>query len=158
MAYSGRFRPNNPEKYKGDVTKIRWRSTWELKVFRRCDDHPDIVWWQSEEIAIPYMNPAKNKGTGGSARYFPDIVYKKRVGENLYEIVMVEIKPKGQTRPPDISRKNKTPTGRVSRRYINETVTYAVNEAKWKAAERYCRERGWKWLIMTEDDIQPLKK
>lgn len=154
LAYRGRFRPNNPSKYKGDPTKITYRSLWELKVFRRCDDHPDIVEWQSEEIAIPYMNPVKGK----TSRYFPDIVIKKRVGPDKYQTVMIEIKPKSQTKPPNPAKRNNTPSGRVSRRYINEAATYAINEAKWKAAERYCRERGWAWHIMTEDEIKPLGK
>lgn len=160
MAYSGRFRPKHPEKYKGDPTKIQYRSLWELKVFRRCDTHPDIVEWQSEELAIPYLNPTKkNKnGTLKTSRYFPDVIIKKRVGENKYQKIMIEIKPKKQTRPPDPSNKNKTPTGRVSRRYLNEVATYAVNKAKWDAAEKYCQERGIHFMIMTEDEIKPGKK
>lgn len=154
MTYSGRFKPKNPEKYKGDPTNIQWRSLWELKVFRRCDEHPDIVQWQSEEIAIPYMNPVK----GRVSRYFPDIVIKKRVGENKYVMIMIEIKPKAQTKPPATSKKFNTPSGRVSRRYLNEAATYAINEAKWKAAEQYCKERGWHFMIMTEDEIKPGKK
>lgn len=156
--YKGRFKPKNPQKYKGDPTKVIYRSLWELKVFRRCDEHPDIIWWQSEELAIPYRNPAKNKGTGGPARYFPDIIYKMKTGENTTETVMVEIKPKSQTKPPSTSKKFNTPTGRVSRRYLNESIAYAVNEAKWRAAERYCQERGMRFMIMTEDHIKPLGK
>jgi hypothetical protein len=154
LSYKGRFKPKNPSKYKGDPTKIIWRSTWELNFFRRCDEHPDIIEWQSEEIAIPYMNPVKGK----VSRYFPDVVIKKRVSPDKYQMIMIEIKPKKQTQPPNPANKNKTPTGRVSRRYLNEAATYAVNEAKWKAAERYCKERGWSFVIFTEDELKPLGK
>ena len=154
MSYKGRFRPKNPEKYKGDPTKIRYRSLWELKVMRKFDDHPDIVEWQSEEIAIPYMNPVKGK----TSRYFPDFVIKKRIGENKYQMIMIEVKPKKQTAPPDPRKKHNTPTGRVSRRFLNEAATYAINEAKWKAAMRFCKERGWLFTLMTEDHIKPLGK
>jgi len=154
MAYKGRFRPKKPEKYKGDPTKIQYRSLWELKVFRRCDEHPDIIWWQSEEVIVPYYNPVKGK----PARYYPDIVLKKLIEKDKYCIMMIEIKPKKQTKPPSPNKKFNTPTGRVSRRYLNEAATYAINEAKWKAAERYCKERGWIFTIMTEDEIKPLKK
>ena len=154
MAYRGRFRPKRPEKYKGDPTKIQYRSLWELKVMRKFDDHPDIVEWQSEEIAIPYMNPVKGK----TSRYFPDFVIKKRIGDNKYQMIMIEVKPKKQTAPPDPSKKHNTPTGRVSRRFLNEAATYAINEAKWKAAMRYCKERGWSFTLMTEDHIKPLGK
>jgi hypothetical protein len=154
MSYKGRFRPNNPSKYKGDPTRIFYRSSWELKVFRRCDEHPDIVEWSSEEVIVPYMHPIKGK----PSRYYPDLVIKKRVAPDKYQTVMIEIKPLKQTAPPDPSRKNNTPTGRTSRRFINEAATYAVNEAKWNAAERYCKERGWAWQIMTEVEIKPLNK
>lgn len=86
-------------------------------------------------------------------RYFPDVVLNKRVGPDKYETVMIEIKPKSQTRPPDISKKNNTPTGRMSRRYINEVKTYGINEAKWVAARKYCDSRGWKFEIMTETHL-----
>jgi hypothetical protein len=71
---------------------------------------------------------------------------------------MVEIKPKRQTRPPDPANKNKTPTGRTSRRYLNEVATYSVNKAKWDAAILYCKSRGWDFVILTEDHIKPLGK
>jgi len=155
MAYSGRFKPTNPEKYKGDPTKIQYRSLWELKVFRRLDVHPDVVEWSSEEVVVPYKKPL---GKGKTSRYFPDIVVKKRVGVDKYQTVMIEVKPDAQTRPPNPINKNKTPTGRVSRRYLNEVLTFGVNEAKWKAAREYCAQRGWSFEIMTEKHIKPLGK
>lgn len=154
MAHKGRFRPKNPLKYKGDPTKIIYRSSWELKVFRFCDRHPDVIWWQSEELAIPYVSPIDGK----THRYFPDVIMKKRYDADKYQVLMIEIKPKKQTLPPDIKKKNATPTGRVSRRYLNEVKTYGVNSAKWEAAERYCRERGWVFQKMTEDHIGPIGK
>jgi hypothetical protein len=121
---------------------------------RRLDLHPDVIEWQSEEIAIPYLNPVKGK----TSRYFPDFVVKKRVDNNKYQVIMIEVKPKAQTMPPDLSKKHNTPTGRVSRRFLNEAATYAINEAKWKAAQRYCKERGWIFQVMTETEIKPLGK
>lgn len=149
LAYKGRFKPTNPEKYRGDPTNIVYRSSWEFRFFRFVDLHPDVIWWQSEEVTIPYMSPIDNK----MHRYFPDVILNKRVGPDKYETVMIEIKPKSQTRPPDISKKNNTPTGRISRRYINEVKTYGINEAKWMAARKYCDDRGWKFEIMTENHL-----
>jgi hypothetical protein len=153
MAYKGKFKPQNPEKYKGDPSKIVYRSSWEARFFNFCDRHPDIIWWQSEEVIVPYRAPLPPLGDGEIHRYFPDIVLKKKVGENQFVIMMIEIKPKSQTKPPDISKKNKTPTGRVSRRYLNEVKTYSINDAKWEAAKKYCSERGWIFEIMTEDHL-----
>lgn len=150
MAYKGRFRPKNPGKYKGDPTKIIYRSLWELKFFKRCDIHPDVVWWQSEEVVVPYRSPIDGK----AHRYFPDVIVNiinKKTGKP--GTVMIEIKPYAQTRPPNISNKNKTPSGRVSRRYLNEVKTWGVNEAKWNAAKRYCDQRGREFQIYTEHEL-----
>jgi hypothetical protein len=151
LAYKGRFIPKNPSKYRGDPTKIIYRSLWELKVFRECDAHPDVIWWQSEEIAIPYR--VSWEPPNKTHRYFPDIVMCKKTGQDVTETIMIEIKPHKQTLPPDKSRKNATPTGRTSRRYLNEVKTYGVNSAKWEAAEAYCRARGWKFEKITEKDL-----
>lgn len=146
MAYRGKFTPKNPEKYKGDHTKIVYRSSWELKFFSFCDRSPDILWWQSEEVAIPYMSPIDGK----MHRYFPDVLLCKKTTEGEVIKEMIEIKPEKQTAPPDVKNKNKTPTGRVSRRYLREVKTWGVNEAKWNAATKWCKANGFSFLIMTE--------
>jgi hypothetical protein len=149
LAHKGRFKPKNPEKYKGDPTKIIYRSLWEFKFFRTIDEHPDVLWWASEEHVVPYMSPID----GRVHRYFPDVVLRKKMPDGDTETVMIEIKPRKQTMPPDIKKKNATPSGRISRRYLNEVKTYGINEAKWKAAERYCADRGWRFTIMTEVEL-----
>lgn len=150
MAYNGRFRPKNPEKYKGDPSNIIYRSLWELKFFKWCDEHPDTIWWQSEELVVPYTSPIDNR----IHRYFPDVVVKmkNRQGDDT-KTIMVEIKPHKQTLPPDVKKKNSTPTGRVSRRYLNEVKTWGVNDAKWKAAKQFCAQRGWEFVVMTEREL-----
>jgi hypothetical protein len=149
MSYKGRFKPKNPGKYKGDPTKITYRSLWEFKFFRYIDEHPDVDWWQSEEVVVPYLSPIDGK----MHRYFPDVVLKKKLPDGTVETIMIEIKPYKQTIVPDISKKNATKTGRISRRYINEVKTYGVNEAKWTAAKKFCAERGWKFAVFTEYEL-----
>ena len=149
MAYNGRFRPKNPKKYKGDPTNIIYRSLWELKFFKWCDEHPDVSWWQSEELIVPYRSPVDNH----IHRYFPDVIVNRKDRDGNQKTIMVEIKPYKQTLPPDPRKKNATPTGRVSRRYLNEVKTWGVNDAKWKAAREYCAKRGWEFVIMTEREL-----
>lgn len=149
MAYKGRFRPKNPAKYKGDPTKIIYRSLWEFKFFRFVDEHPDVIWWQSEEVIVPYRSPIDSR----VHRYFPDVIVHKKSPEGKIQTIMVEIKPYKQTLPPDPSKKNNTPSGRVSRRYLNEVKNYGINSAKWKAARQYCADRGWEFVIMTEKEL-----
>lgn len=148
MAYKGRFRPKNPGKYKGDPTKIIYRSLWEFKFFRYVDEHPHVIWWQSEEVIVPYRSPIDGK----VHRYFPDVIVHKRQPDGTAATAMIEIKPLAQTRPPDPKNK-KTDKGRISRRYLNEVKTYGVNDAKWKAARRFCADRGWQFMIVTEKEL-----
>ena len=137
MAYKGKFRPENYKKYKGDYTKITYRSGWELKFMKYLDRQSNVLSWSSEEVIIPYKSPIDNKWH----RYYPDFWVKTKQGETL-----VEIKPKKQTRPPKLNPKNK-------RRYLNEVKTWGINEAKWKAAVSVCETKGWTWQIITEDTL-----
>jgi hypothetical protein len=146
--YQGRFKPNNPKKYMGDPTNIIYRSGWEFKLMRYLDAHPNVIEWGSEELVIPYRSPID----GRYHRYFPDFLVKQINKYGKKETILIEVKPKAQTVPPDIS-KAKTATGKASRRYINEVKTWGVNQAKWKAAEEFCNDRGWKFQIMHEGHL-----
>ena len=61
MAYKGRFTPSNFQKYKGDPTKIIYRSLWERKFMVWCDTNPNILEWGSEEFFIPYISPVDGR-------------------------------------------------------------------------------------------------
>lgn len=148
MAHKGRFRPANPNKYRGDPTNIVYRSSWEFKFMRWCDRHPHVLEWGSEEVIVPYKSPVDGK----MHRYFPDFVIKKINRDKTVSTVMIEIKPKAQTMPPDPS-KALTETGKKSRRYLNEAITYEVNQAKWEAATEFCSHKGWHFVVMTEDHL-----
>ena len=101
------------------------------------DNHPDILQWNSEEIVIPYRSPVD----GRMHRYFPDFLVKTK------DVTMIiEIKPKKQTIPPKKPKK-------VSRQSLNEVMTWGVNEAKWKAAQEYCKDRLWQFRVFTEDHL-----
>ena len=146
--YQGKYSPKFPEKYSGDPSNIVFRSGWELKVFKWCDLHSSVVKWGSEEKPIPYRSPVDGK----IHRYFPDlqIVLRYPTGEEV--TFLVEIKPKAQTKPP----KKKTARGMPTKRYLSEVQTYVTNQAKWEAAKATCDKYGWKWIIMTEDNIKPI--
>jgi hypothetical protein len=146
--YQGRFKPKNPKKYMGDPTNIIYRSGWEFKLMRYLDVHPDVIEWGSEELIVPYRSPID----GRMHRYFPDFLVKQINRDKRKETVLIEVKPKAQTVPPDISKKN-TSTGKLSRRYINEVKTWGINQAKWQAAEDFCKDRGWKFQIMHEGHL-----
>lgn len=142
MAYKGKYRIKNLKKYKGDPTNVTYRSSWERKFMTYCENNPNIIEWSSEEIKIPYKSPIDKK----IHRYYPDFLIKIKNSKNIIENILIEIKPKKQTTPP------KKPD-KISKKYINEVYTYGINEAKWKAAEEYCKDRRWKFQIITEDHL-----
>ena len=49
MIKKGRYKPINPNKYKGNPTKIIYRSGWEKKVMEKLDLSPKVEQWASEE-------------------------------------------------------------------------------------------------------------
>ena len=142
MAYSGKFSPKNTNKYLGDPTNIWYRSLWERRVMVYLDENSSVVEWSNEEIVIPYLSPVDNK----AHRYFPDFFVRLRNKQGLIESTIIEVKPASQTKPPK-------PQKRATRRYITEVMTWGVNEAKWKAADEYCKDRGWKFVVVTEKDL-----
>mgnify|MGYP003329540584 CR=1 FL=1 len=145
MAYKGKFQPRNPSKYLGDPTNIIYRSRWELKFMVWLDTHSNVVQWGSEELVIPYRSPIDNR----IHRYFPDFIVKKKTPDGRVETVVVEIKPKKETKPP------KNP-GKKTRKYITEVMTYAKNISKWEAANEYAADRGWNFQVWDEDFLRSL--
>jgi len=142
MAYQGIFRPKNPQKYIGDPNNIVYRSSWECRVMNWFDQNNDIISWASEELIVPYKSPVDNR----FHRYFPDFIVKVRTRDGTMKTLMIEVKPKKQTLPPERKK-------RVTKQYVNEVVTYGINQAKWKAAQEYCLDRGWEFKVMTEEHL-----
>lgn len=142
MAYSGRFTPKNPQKYVGNHRNIIYRSSWEARVMTWLDKSPDIISWASEELVIPYISPVDGK----AHRYFPDFLVKVRDKQGSFNTLLIEVKPKRQATEP-------VKKSRITKQYIREVVTYSVNQAKWKAANEYCLDRGWEFKILTEQDL-----
>lgn len=96
MSYKGKYKVKKLNKYRGDPTKVVYRSLWERKFMNYCEENPMILEWSSEEIVIPYRSPIDRK----IHRYFPDFWIKVKKGNGLTECVLIEVKPKKQTAPP----------------------------------------------------------
>tara|TARA_R110000824_G_scaffold168495_3_gene345494 strand:+ start:1349 stop:1783 length:435 start_codon:yes stop_codon:yes gene_type:complete len=144
MAYKTKYKIKNPSKYIGNPTKIICRSLWERRVCRYLDENLNVVRWGSEELIIPYYSPVDKK----NHRYYPDFIAEIKDSKEKIKTYVIEVKPKKQTKPPKKPKKQ-------TRSYLNECMTYAVNEAKWKSADRLCKNEGWEFIILTEDNILP---
>ena len=140
--YKGKYRVNNVEKYKGDITNIVYRSLWELRFMKWCDSSKSVIEWGSETIIIPYISPIDKR----IHRYFVDFYIKVKSKNNTTEKYLIEIKPEKFTKPPEIPKKK-------TKRFIDEVFQYGVNEAKWKAAFEFCTDRNMKFIVLTEKDL-----
>lgn len=140
--YKGRFRPNNPGKYRGDITNIVYRSLWELRFMKWCDENTSVQEWGSETVIVPYISPLDRK----VHRYFVDFYIKIKTKNGDTQKYLVEIKPERFTKPPQIPQKK-------TKRFIDEVFQYGVNDAKWKAAFEFCEDRNMKFIILTEKDL-----
>ena len=141
MSYKGWFTPKNPKKYKGDPQNIVYRSSWELRAMKWFDEQPNIIWWSSEELFIPYRSPVDQQ----MHRYFPDFVVRVRQTNGKETTMILEVKPEKQTQMPAQKRQTK--------KFLQEVATYAINQEKWRAADLFCKEHGWQFKIITEKDL-----
>ena len=142
MAYKGKYQPTHPSKYRGDPTKIIYRSLWELKFMKYCDSNSNILEWGSEEVIVPYRSPIDNR----YHRYFPDFYIKVKESTGKIKRMIIEIKPQKQCIEPKVQKKK-------TRSYVYQVCEYAKNQAKWEAAKEFCEDRKWEFKVLTENEL-----
>jgi hypothetical protein len=137
--YSGKYSIRNRDIYRGDPTKVTYRSNWEKQAFIWLEKNNNVEWWNSEEMIVPYFYEVDKK----RHRYHVDLLIKWKDGRT----VMVEIKPKKQTVAPKV----KNPK---SKRSLNEAFAYIKNMNKWEAATEVAKDNGWHFEIWTEIELR----
>lgn len=132
----GLYEVKNAQKYVGKH-KPKYRSGWELTFMTFCDNNASVMYWASEAISIPYRSPLDGK----IHQYIPDffVMYQNKYGQKIAEIV--EIKPKKQSLIESRAASAK------------DRAVVAVNHAKWQAATAYCKQQGYTFRVITEDDL-----
>jgi hypothetical protein len=132
----GKFNLTQPEKYVG--TKMpTYRSSWEFQFMRFCDTNISIQKWASEAIQIPYKDPL----TGRQTVYVPDFFIQYVDKNNTMHVELIEVKPASQTI-----------LERVGKNKYNQ-AQYVKNQAKWAAANIWCKQQGIKFRILNENDM-----
>lgn len=144
-----RFYPKNPHKYIGKTDVIIARSQLETKFMLKFDNDPRIKFWNSEDICVNYYITSQDKDGKWNLidpkphRYFVDLWCETINGEKY----LIEVKPYSQTHKPRASSKKSDKT------ILNEALTWAKNDSKWRAARKFCEEKGWNFRIFTERDL-----
>ena len=131
----GSYKLRNPQKYVGKG-QPRYRSGWEWKFFQFCDNNDAVLEWASEAIAIKFRHPVTRKITS----YIPDVFLRYRTRNNKICTELVEIKPQSQTTITERTR----PADRVAA---------IINQAKWQAAQAWCRRAGIVFRVITENEM-----
>lgn len=127
--------PFHLDKYKGDINKIVFRSSWELMAFKWIDSCKQIVAWSSETTIVPYI------GVDGKAhRYFVDLWVMLENGKRF----IIEIKPSSKLTKPRKTAKKKDST------YLSQLKEYHTIQIKKAAAEAYAAQHGMEYKIWTE--------
>jgi hypothetical protein len=139
--HQGLFTPKNPQKYRGDRSRIVYRSGWEAAVMYWLDMNDKITTWSSETVVVPYVSPVDNK----VHRYIIDFLVETNAGT-----LLVEVKPQKECVPP------KTRQGKRRQVVESEALTYAQNTAKWQAAEQYANSMGYKFQVWDEVTLRTL--
>lgn len=132
----GKFVMTSPKKYVG-TKQPTYRSSWEWSFMRFCDTNESVIKWASEAISIPYKDPL----TGRNTIYVPDFFIEYVDKNNKVHTELIEIKPASQTLL-EKTGKNK----------YNQ-LQFVKNQAKWQAANMWCKQQGIKFRILNENDL-----
>lgn len=141
--YKGKYVVTNRQKYKGNANNVTYRSSWELAVMKWCDFHPQVKRFSSEEVVIPYFSQMDGK----NRRYFMDFFIELENGITY----LWEVKPHSQTMQPKAPSKT-SPAAKA--RFAEAIYNWKVNTDKWHAANKYAKERGWVFKVMTERGLR----
>lgn len=107
-----------------------------------ADAHPAVEWWSVEPFCLHYIKPTDNK----VHRYFPDFLLCQNG-----KLLLVEVKSSDETKMP---KKPHKLTERAKYHYNESLKTYWINQAKWAAARKFCKEKNMYFCILTELDLK----
>ena len=102
-----------------------------------CDTNPAIQKWASEAVTIPYRDPLTNRNT----IYLPDFFIQYVDKNNIIHNELIEIKPASQQI-----------LERVGKNKYNQ-AQFIKNQAKWAAANAYCKQNGLVFRVLNENDL-----
>ena len=120
----GYYKLNNPDKYIGDPTKIIYRSSWEYRFCKYCDDGENVVKWSSEPVGIKYTSPIDSK----QHDYYIDFYARIKKGDTEEDYL----------------------TMKRLKNYNYALQTWITNRAKFQAAKDHAERIGYKFVIVTE--------
>ena len=144
----GYYKLVNTEKYIGDTSQIIYRSSWEHRFCVYCDTNENVIRWSSEPVGIKYVSPLDNPAGNKTHTYYVDFYLRVKEGDNEVDY-LAEVKPEASLTKP-LLEGQKITTKKI-KNYNYALKTWLVNRAKFSAAKLFAAERGYKFVIVTED-------
>lgn len=157
----GQYVPVHPEKCLNTNGKIsakppEYRSSWELKFMRYCDIRDRVLEWGSEIIKIPYYSEVDGK----THQYVTDFYFVCRPvhGEGVQKYIC-EVKPKSQVANLDENGDvvypdpPKVKSQKALQAWQERCNVIRINNCKWQAARKWCRENGFIFKILSEEQV-----
>lgn len=129
--------------YIDNVIYLKYRSSLELKAIRYADFNKHVLKWSVEPFPIKYVKPTDGK----IHRYYIDLFLE--FTNNIK--FLVEIKSKSETIKPIVPKRK---TEKSIWYYQKALQTYAVNQAKWKAATEFAKLNNMQFIILTENELK----
>ena len=128
---------------------------------------------EAPEVEAPEPEPVTKKGGGrGSSKVVLKALSKMKKPELVQECERRDLDSEGTvaqlkervkdareaegTAPvPKPAKKTKPPKKpkRQTKSYLYESMEYVKNQNKWEAAKKYADERGWKFIVLTENEL-----
>lgn len=154
---TGDYKLINPGKYKGSKAP-KYKSSFEERIFWWCDVNENIIEWSYEAYPIQYIfegdrtwtDYEKSLADRISHRYYPDIFIKVKDNQDKFINYILEIKPYSQTVKPVEPKKK---TKKALAKYENALTEFLKNAKKWEAAEKFSKERGMVFKVLTERNL-----
>lgn len=154
---TGVYELKNPGKFIGK-NKPYYKSSYEWRMMYWCDMNANVLEWAYEPLPIqyvfqvPYDSPQwmKNLVDFKTHRYYVDFYAKIVDKDGIVQKYMLEIKPANQTIVPQEPKKK---TKKSLRKFFNAMQEYIKNCNKWSAADEIFKKKGYKFQVLTEQDL-----
>lgn len=163
--------PNNPKYHQGNFVPtnkdkvikmnssggVYYRSLLEKKFMTYLDLNDNVIRWSSESLEIPYVNKEIIDGdlVYKNRRYYPDFYYEIKSGD-VIKYVIAEVKPKSEFNDVILFREGKfnIPKDASLKKMRNLEYRFKTskkNSAKWETMIEYCKNRGYEFIIITDE-------
>lgn len=148
----GEYQVKNIDKYVGDKNP-KYKSMLEERMMWYLDNNQNVVKWGYEKNTINYKKPIFQNWKlhhVEDRKYIIDYWCEVKSKEGTINKYLIEVKSFTQTQVP-VKPKKMTP--KALRRYMHDCMTYAINKNKWMFAEEYCKNKNFKFVIITDKDL-----